>query len=217
MEVMVRDVRLWGSLGDKFGHHHRLAVSTPGEAMRAIDANRPGFLAFIGKMHDDGIAFACFIGDENIDEEGLGMPLGAESFEIAPVIRGAGENAGVWEVIAGVVLIAAALFLGPPGWVIGGVGLGWLGGGTALFIGMTGFSLAMAGISNLIAPKPGFDVGQDEKDKSRPSTFFSGAVNTVAQGQPIPVLLGEMYCGSATISLGVSNRDRTKEEMLAGL
>lgn len=223
MVTIVRDVYLRGSLGENFGRHHRLAVNTPAEALRAVEANRPGFLSHIADLARGGIDFACWIGSENIKASALSMPLGSEYFEISPVIALAGDNGGVIEVILGVLLIAASVVLGPLGAssgiaVLGGAGTislgtfgGFLGAGTAFWIGLTGASLLLTGISTLLTPKPAFDVNQDERDKSRPSAFFSGPVNTVAQGQPIPVLMGEMHCGSATVALSLENEDRTAD------
>lgn len=33
---MLRDIHLHGALGRRFGRHHRLAVATPAEAVRAL-------------------------------------------------------------------------------------------------------------------------------------------------------------------------------------
>jgi len=220
---IIRDVRLWGVLGERFGHHHRLVVNSPAECIAAIEANRPGFMAYLGRLHDEGFGFACCIGDKSIRSTQMDVPLGAESFEIAPIIRGAsGQNGGVIEIILGVVLIAAGTLLLGPGGALGAAGSvfgGIQGGGflasaaLAQFVTLTGVSLALTGVTSLLTPKPKLDVNQDEGSRSRPSDFFGGAVNTVAQGQCVPVLLGQLYIGSATISIGVENEDRTANEI----
>lgn len=209
---VLRDVYLWGSLGEKFGHHHRLVVRTPAEALRAIECNRPGFLAYIYKLHEEGLVFACTKGDTALTDADLFHPLGSDSFDIAPVVHGAGQNAGVWEIIIGVVLIIAAVLLGPPGWVVAGVGWGVMEGSYAFAVAAFGAALAFQGLAQLLTPTPKFDSNADETAKTRASAFFGGAVNTTAQGQPVPVLYGRGYVGSATISLGLSNIDRTAEE-----
>ena len=37
---------------------------------------------------------------------------------------------------------------------------------------------------------------------------FNGPVNTTAQGNPVPLLYGEMFVGSATISAGIYSEDQ---------
>ena len=37
---------------------------------------------------------------------------------------------------------------------------------------------------------------------------FNGPVNTTAQGNPVPVIYGEMIVGSATISAGIYSEDQ---------
>ncbi len=204
----VRDVYLRGELAEAFGAHHRLAVETPAEAVRALEANRPGFQDHLRTSADRGIAYRVLIGDEQIDETQLLHPLGSRSLELVPEIQGAGgDNGGPLMLILGVALIAVSFFLGPAGAGTFGLGVDILGG-AAFYIGAVGMSLALTGVSQMIAPSSSFSgVGDDEREDNRKSAAFSGPVNTTSQGVPVPVGYGELLVGSATISLGVRSID----------
>jgi hypothetical protein len=71
----------------------------------------------------------------------------------------------------------------------GGVTLTQIGGS---FLFATGLSLFMQGVNELLMPKP-----DKNKDKN---AVFSGPVNNVKQGQPVPLLYGELIVGGAPIS-----------------
>ena len=44
----------------------------------------------------------------------------------------------------------------------------------------------------------------NEKPENTPSTYFDGAVNTTAQGHPVPIGYGKLIVGSAVISAGLT-------------
>jgi hypothetical protein len=67
-----------------------------------------------------------------------------------------------------------------------------------------GVSLALGGIAQMLAPQPKFDGPQEEQ---QPSYVFNGAVNTTAQGQPVPVGYGRMIVGSAVIIGGFVKKE----------
>lgn len=68
MTDKLKTIRLHGPLGAAFGRVHRLAVSSPAEAVRAMCALYPGFKAFLMQAKDKGMTFAVFRGKENINE-----------------------------------------------------------------------------------------------------------------------------------------------------
>jgi hypothetical protein len=47
------------------------------------------------------------------------------------------------------------------------------------------------------------------QDKHKTSYVFSGVVNTIAQGECIPIAYGEVMAGSAVVSAGIESRDIT--------
>ena len=69
-----------------------------------------------------------------------------------------------------------------------------------------GASLVLGGISQLLVPVPKVS-GPQERPENKPSYLFNGAVNTTEQGQPIPLLYGELIVGSAVVSAGLTDKE----------
>ena len=180
---MLREVRLYGSLGRLFGRVHHLAVNTAQEAVRALCANYPAFERYLREHSEPG--YHVFIGKRNIGEADLSEPAGRDVIKIVPAVAGA-KKGGLLQTIIGAVLIVVGLVIGPAGtWLV-----------------QIGAALALGGVAQMLTPTPKIDSGQQSENK--PSYVFSGATNTTAQGNPVPVLYGEMVVGSAVISAGMS-------------
>lgn len=201
-------VYLYGHLGRKFGHRWRLDVQTPAEALRAIMANQPAFRAHLLQHSQPGYQ-VCVGPDPLAHVDALQYPSGRQAIKIVPVVAGAGKDPLIG-VLVGVVLVAAAIvsfqwYAVPMGLTVAGGGLS-LAGSFVMSVGFIGASLALGGISQLLAGTPG---GQEisERPENKPSFFFSGAVNTTAQGHPVPVGYGRMRVGSAVISAGIATED----------
>lgn len=190
----MKTIMLSGSLARLFGRTHRLEVSTPAEAIRALCATRPGFEKYLMNAKDRGIVFTVFTGRRNIEEEELTNPVGKDIIRFIPVLAGS-KKAGVLNIIVGVVLIA-----------VGVVVQYWMGGDPSIaqyFYG-AGISMIVGGVVQMLTPVP---KNQDRKDDARKSYVFNGAVNVQAQGNPVPLLYGELIVGSAVISAGISSQD----------
>jgi hypothetical protein len=48
----------------------------------------------------------------------------------------------------------------------------------------------------------------NDKPENQPSYAFNGPLNTQAQGNPVPVLYGELIVGSAVLSAGITAKDQ---------
>lgn len=71
-----------------------------------------------------------------------------------------------------------------------------------------GTSMALGGVAQMLTPVPKTPtVGQTDNGKQ--NTYFSSLENMVAQGNPVPVLYGEMKIGSRVISQMMSTRDES--------
>jgi predicted phage tail protein len=125
------------------------------------------------------------------------------TIDFIPVPAGA---AGLWETIIGAVL------------VIVGVVLVIVSEGTLAQIGvyaiMAGVGLMAGGIMQMFfGPKPPVTSSHDQTDrgngKDMSSYLFSGPVNTIAQGGPVPLLFGHMIVGSQTISMSIRTASTT--------
>lgn len=182
----MRDVILAGTLGREYGRRHRLAVSTPAEAVRAMEANHPGFGRRVLQLGESGVGYAVFNGRAQADESALSIS-GTGKIIIAPIING-GKNP-LLQIVTGAALIAASFVVAPFAPFVA----------SALF--SFGVSLTLGGVVQLLTPtlKP----SAPEEDR-RPNNVFDGPVNTTAQGQCVPVGYGRMIVGSAVISAGIS-------------
>ncbi|PHM38132.1 phage tail protein [Xenorhabdus mauleonii] len=83
----VRILRLYGILGAQFGSEHKLAVSSPQEAIRALSVLPNGFEQFLLTAKERGLVFAVYNGTRNIIRDELEF-FGEENIRIAPVIIG---------------------------------------------------------------------------------------------------------------------------------
>jgi len=195
---MMRTIHLHGSLGEKYGKSFKLAVTTAGEAIRALSVNFPTFRKDIhegawhvvrGKDVDKGVSF-----DEN---QVAAFRLGKGDLHIVPFIAGS-KRGGLLEVILGITLVGAAFaFTGgalAAQISIGGASLGMTGGQVALL----GAAVALSGVSSLLAP-------EEKAEETDGSTSFttSGPGNTYNQGAPVPLVYGEVITGGVLISGGV--------------
>ncbi|MTB40717.1 MULTISPECIES: tail assembly protein [unclassified Providencia] len=195
-------IRLYGVLGFKFGRVHHLAIDSPREAIKALSVLYDGFEQFLANAHLKGLEFAVFKGRRNITEDELHLDT-CEEIRIAPVIKGS-KRGGFFQTVLGVAMIGAAMMLGPAGWAAFGAG-GFAGGALA----MGGAAMAIGGVVQMLSPQPrGLSMHQDADNK--PSYAFGGAVNTTAQGNPVPLLYGvdRREVGGAIISAGIYTEDQ---------
>jgi len=189
---MLTDCYLYGALGKKFGHHWRLDVNSPAQLVRALSALRPDFIRTVLEMKD--VDFGVKIGDQQMSEEELQFPSNGRSMSITPVLRGAGKDMAWIEIVAGVVLIAAGI-----------VFFHALGTFAAPII-LMGIGLVFGGVAALLSPSP--PTLETSLDKHKASYQFNGPINTIEEGQPVPVLYGgPLWIGSAVVSAGIFSQD----------
>lgn len=213
---MEREVRLYGPLAKFVGQRKFLAeINNAAEAVRMLLANFPGLNHHMADQH-----YKIIVDNYESGLEEIHHPAG-QTIKIVPVLGGAGG--GVGKIVAGVALVAAALFLGPSA-AIGGAGLfgatfgaGVIGGVAATAIGSIGIALALGGVAQLLTPTPqlgqlgSFTGGNGARFTSTEGTeldpqksySFSGIQNTSKQGVPVPLIYGETYVGSIVISAGI--------------
>lgn len=186
---MLKTIKLYGILAKKFGKEFRLDVENTREAMRALSVQIPGFEKFMLHAHEQGLRFAVFQDKHNISEKELDMSTDARVIKIVPRVVGAGGDNGILQTILGAVLVVigvVAMYFGQP----------W----GANLIGM-GIGMMVGGIAQMLMPK--IDNTQDQNQDGNKSNFgFGGAVTTIAQGNPVPVLYGQREIGGFIASAG---------------
>lgn len=196
----MKTIQLHGILAKKFGQFFRLKVDTAREAVHALACQMPEFRQFLLNAEKDGVRFAVFNGHKqnrhtNISEQQLDDLTTASHIHIVPKIIGSGGKVFGWlQVVVGVALIATGFGAG-----IGAGLVNWslVGAGAGLLLG---------GVSSLLMPTPKLDVANE--DGNRPNNGFGGAVTTVAQGNPVPILYGEREVGGFIASAAIYAEDK---------
>lgn len=183
----MKTVKLLGELGKKFGKSYKLDVKSPAEAVRALCANFPEFRKHLNESEKRGLAYRVIVGkkDQKIDE--IHNPSGNQVIKFVPVLQGAGG--GLFNVIVGAVLTTASFFV--PSAI-------------SPYLMNAGIAMVIGGVVQMLTPMPTLsaDTSNNQPD-NKPSYVFNGAVNTSAQGYPVPVGYGRMIVGSAVISAGI--------------
>lgn len=216
---MLKTIKLYGILGQKFGREFKLDVANTREAMRALSVQIAGFEHFMLHAHEQGLRFAVFlksknssnkrgkkrpaiydhetkrlITGDNIGEEQLDMNTEADVIHIVPRVMGAGGNNGILQLVLGAILIAASFIPG-------------IGQAAQVALIGAGAGMAMGGVASMLMPK--IDNTQDQnQDGNRANKGFGGAVTTVAQGNPVPILYGQREIGGFIVSAGQYPEDQ---------
>ncbi len=223
-------VKLMGELGEKFGAEWTSVDSSMRDVLKLIDCQVEGFKEYLAECHTKNIQFSIQNGDELFeDEEDLWLPNLKDTVIITPVPAGSGKGLG--KLIAGLLLLAALFFIPGMGATLTTGGATTSGGlyatgaaatGGAMQVGVVygtgtsvaaaisagasltvpgmlvaalGVNLALMGLMEMSAPEAG-DMTSD------PSFLFNGAGKNIEQGQPVPVLYGQMKIGGTPINEG---------------
>jgi predicted phage tail protein len=218
MKPGLNAIHLHGSLGAQFGDLHHLDVATPAEAIRA--------LTFLFKDFRRALlagTWQIIRGDpENglqLEPDSLGIRLGKAPLHIIAAPIGAGRGGGTIKLVAGIAIMAAAIyFSGGAAAAAGGDfagAAGALGTSTGVLgitygqIALVGLALTLTGISNLIAPAP-----KTANDKQSYAQF--GPVNTATEGSPVPVIYGTVRCGSLVCAMTMTTVNYTQSLVAIG-
>ncbi len=190
-----RTVRLYGVLGTNFGRVHRLVIDTPREAIKALSVTIPGFEQFLQTAKSRGLTFAVFNGKRNIGLDEIKF-TGCEDIRIAPMIIGS-KKAGVFQTILGAVIVAASAVYGiyTQDWANAAYGF------------QVGGAMMLGGVVQMLSPMQNGLARREDPD-NKPSYAFGGPVNTIAQGNPVPIGYGKRRIGGAIISAGIYAEDQ---------
>ena len=193
----MKTIELHGILRKKFGRFFKLDVKTAREATHALACQIPKFKQFMLDSEKLGYQFAVFNGKKrnaqtNISEQQLDSTTTAHHIHIVPKVLGSGGKSGGWlQVIAGAIMVVV------------GVMTSWAGGGALV---AAGIGLMVGGVSSLLMPTPKLD--DPNEDGNKPNNGFGGAVTTVAQGNPVPILYGIRQVGGFIASAGIYAEDK---------
>lgn len=195
---MKKQVVLGGYLGDRYGAEWNITAKSYYDIFQCIEANYPDFKTDLIEIVESGAGLDISTGGELITPEDFINPLPDTTIYITPVPAGA--KSGAAKLIAAAAIVAVTFWLSPvTAALAAGTGWTYFAVSTALLIAA---NLAITGIQQLLAPDPSVD--DEEQDY-----LFKGPENTVASGNPVPVLFGEMIIGGFIISSYVTGGDAT--------
>lgn len=202
---MLTTVKLYGHLGRKFGRRHVFNIHTVGEAVRAMEANYPGFSKYVIAHSEPG--YHIVLGHKDLTVEQLVIPVSERVIRFIPVVAGAGKSPWV-SIVIGVALI----------WATGGLAAVGMSGFSALaaggayaglgaMVGAMGAAMVLGGVSQLLAGTPGIS-SQTDALNNRTAFGFDGPANTEQQGLPVPLCYGgPIRVGGSRISASVTIDD----------
>lgn len=204
IDVPMRKMVFHGSLISRFGREFKYKAHNAPKMISAAKSLLDGFERYMMEAHKRGITFAVFVGDKekrNISEGELEMTNGVDDIHLVPIIIGS-KRGGLFQTILGVALIGAATFFS------GGLGAAFAASGVwGGAMAMTGASLALGGIVQMLSPQAG-GLRMRESPDNKPSYAFGSPVNTTAQGNPVAVGYGSREIGGAVISAGIYTEDQ---------
>jgi predicted phage tail protein len=206
---MTRNIYLEGELALKFGAQHSFHGDSVRDALRLLDANRPGFKKYFIDAADCDIGFHIEVGGQELDNplECL-LPLREGDIIITPIA--AGSKSGGGKILTAIAIVAFMIAVpGSMGALLNGTAFGATAGSTAAAIqsvaALTALSvatnLAITGIQQLMAPDPSVDQ-QDE------GYLFNGSEQTIVEGMPIPLLYGELRVPGYPVSFEMIHGDK---------
>ncbi|ENE1999577.1 tail assembly protein [Enterobacter hormaechei] len=186
-------VQLGGPMAKHFGRHWHLKVRNTKQALDLIDANRPGFKAWMKRNIKRYDSYHIQITNKqghkwSVDEgeyQMMGQSENIAKIRITPVPRGSGGSAFGWfQTVVGAALMVVSAFIMPA-------------------LVPLGLSLMMGGISQLISPQATNDSVR-QADNSN-SFYFDGPQNTTNQGNPVQLIYGEeILVGSQVVSSSIT-------------
>jgi predicted phage tail protein len=216
---MKRKIYLEGDIADKFGKELNADVSSVKDAMLLINANYPEFKKYLIDSHEAGVGFAIDVAGIHVEEEeDIILPLMEGDITIMSIP--AGSKSGGMKILAAIAIITFIFFapvLAPAAGATSSAGTSLSAAmatmattGTMTVAGvlgtagmMLGMSLAMAGIQQLMAPDPSVD------EQGPQSYLFNGSEQNIIEGDPVPVLYGELRVPGRPISFAVANSGST--------
>ncbi|EFC4498398.1 tail assembly protein [Escherichia coli] len=186
-------VQLGGPMAKHFGRHWHLKVRNTKQALDLIEANKPGFKAWMKRNIKTYDRYHIQITNKqghkwSVDEseyQMMGQSENIAKIRITPVPRGSGGSAFGWfQTVVGATLLVASFF-GLPA------------------LAPLGLSLMMGGISQIISPQA-TNESVRQADNSN-SYYFDGPQNTENQGNPVQLIYGEeILVGSQVVSSSIT-------------
>lgn len=205
---MLSKIKVYGRLARFIGERtFEAEINSPIEAFKFLIANFPKLESHILQQN-----YCVKVGDYEINEKEMDIPVGSQEIKIVPVAVGAGRGLGRF--LGGILVVGLVMATGGAAGVGLGAG-GGLGFGTAAGAGFGakllaaagnfGIYMALSGAAEMISPTPRPPGISD--DPQQLNFSFSGVQNTSRAGTAIPIVYGEIFTGSLVVSAGLDSED----------
>lgn len=199
---MMRTVYLEGELANKFGEKFTIEANSAQDVFKCLNVNFPTFKEYLVDSHEKGVGFTCQLADRFLESaDDLLLKYGKGDMIVTPVP--AGSKSAVGKIIAAIA-IAIVVITNPA--LLPTLSTGSLSAGTfalttqGAFLALGAVSLAMAGLSQMMAPDPSVDSGTQEESYVYQGTNQNGKI-----GDPIPVVYGQMRVPGLPIGNNIAN------------
>ena len=238
---MMRNIYLEGELGTKFGAHMYVHAPTVRDAFKLIEVNNPEFRPYLFDCQEKGIDFAIEVAGEELEyADECFLPLHEGDITVTPIPEGGGGGFKKF-LIAEAILVAMSYGMPAPDPGTATIGSGSAGAGAGLPTSLTTYgtggtqsfmgglqafaaqsplhalavastvSLGMTGLNEMMAPDPSVDIDEEQ------SYLFNGNQQNILEGDPVPLLYGELQVPGQPINFETENssagntNDTTKE------
>lgn len=217
-----RKLYLEGELAEKFGSEFTVSANSFEDALRCLDCNIPEFRAYLIEAVDNGINFTAHINGEPVldDKELL---LNYNEGDMVLTALPAGSKSGGAKILAAIAITAltagagalvmatSSSFAASAAAAQGVSGLAFasstLAGKVALGFAV---NLALQGFQQIMSPDPSVD------DESAESYVYQGTGQTSIEGDPVPVLYGQLRIPGRPISVNIRNTRQTFTNTVSG-
>ena len=193
---MKRKVYLIGEIEKRFGSVFSMNANSYADILKCIDCNRPGFRKYLMDCHEKGVEFTINFAGKDIEEKELLTPIKEGDVTIAAVPAGSKSDAMM--VVTAIALFVIAGPLEGGKYLAAAAGFGEAAAWTYALVSL-GITLGMQGIQGMLAPDPATEDQEDE------GYLYSGDTNIIIEGDPVPLLYGELRVAGQPISMAVNN------------
>ena len=191
-------IKLCGELGKKFGQEHNLELGRLTEFGQAMEANNPGFKNFFVNSIMDNKNYSMFV-------DGVLMK---DQATMAPVINKSPKEVVIVPLLTGAFVVIPTIATAvTSALVTAGVSLA-VATAIGSIVSMVLMAVVSAIVSSLFAPKPKGQLQTTTANAGLNSYYFGGRANNAQQGQPVPIVYGELKVGSYVIQAGIRNLDK---------
>ena len=212
---MLRKVYLDGEMARKFGPEFTIYANSVGDVFENLACNFPEMRQYLVDCHENNIGFLCQVEDVGLQEE-KELLLSMEKGDVYISPQPAGAKSGLGKILAAIAIVALVAVGGA---IIAGGGLTALGGGLgALQAGLAyaastwaglavlgiAVNLALTGLQQMMAPDPSVDDFNTDRETSY---LFKGAEQTILEGDPVPVVYGQLRVPGRPIGFELRNKD----------